>query len=104
MRELENVLEQASAFCDDTQIGADRIPLRPAAEETRNTLARRLAGLTLEELERIAIDQTLETCRGNKARSARMLGISEKTIYNKLLKFSLKSKPNSLTRTENMAL
>ncbi|MCE5231208.1 sigma-54 dependent transcriptional regulator [bacterium] len=104
MRELENVLEQASAFCDEAQIGAERIPLRHAAEEIRTTSARPLAGLTLEELERIAIDQTLETCRGNKARSARMLGISEKTIYNKLLKFSSKPKPDAQARNANLSL
>lgn len=92
MRELENVLEQAAAFCDDGQIGAEQLPLRQSVGGINTTSARPLAGLTIEELGRLAIDQTLETCGGNKARTARMLGISEKTIYNKLVKFGLKPK------------
>ena len=43
-----------------------------------------LAGKTLDEIERIALEQTLLACRGNKAKSARMLGISEKSVYNKI--------------------
>jgi DNA-binding NtrC family response regulator len=50
---------------------------------------RALAGLTLDDIERIAIEQTLLACRGNKAKSARMLGISEKSIYNKIKRLSV---------------
>ena len=39
---------------------------------------------TLAEVEKEAIIQTLRTCRGNKAKAARSLGISEKSIYNKM--------------------
>ncbi|MFN7733682.1 MAG: sigma-54-dependent transcriptional regulator [Pirellula sp.] len=48
-----------------------------------------LAGMTLDDIERIAIEQTLLACRGNKAKSARMLGISEKSIYNKIKRLSV---------------
>lgn len=50
-----------------------------------------LVGKTLEQIERDAILQTLEYQRGNKAKTARVLGISEKSIYNKMrrLKISL---------------
>lgn len=91
MRELENILEQASAFCEDAQIDVEQIPLRQTAGGINTTSIRPLAGLTLEELERLTIHQTLETCGGNRARTARMLGISEKTIYNKMAKFGLKT-------------
>jgi len=43
-----------------------------------------LAGLTLEQLERRALVETLRACGGNKAATARSLGVSEKTVYNKL--------------------
>ncbi|MFO0904059.1 MAG: sigma-54 dependent transcriptional regulator [Pirellulales bacterium] len=48
-----------------------------------------LAGRTLDELERQAILDTLAACRGNKAEAARRLGISEKSIYNKMKRFEI---------------
>jgi len=40
--------------------------------------------MSLREVERLAILATLEACDDNQAKAARMLKISEKTIYNKL--------------------
>lgn len=48
-----------------------------------------LAGMTLDEIERLAIIQTLVACNGNKAKSARQLGISEKSIYNKMRRLKI---------------
>jgi DNA-binding NtrC family response regulator len=59
--------------------------LTPAASAPATSLA----GMTLDELERQAILDTLNACGGNKAETARRLGISEKSIYNKLKRFSL---------------
>lgn len=41
-------------------------------------------GKTIEEVERALIYQTLESVDGNKTLAARMLGISTKTLYNRL--------------------
>lgn len=49
-----------------------------------------LGGKTLAEVEKEAILQTLEVCGGNKAETARTLGIAEKSIYNKLKKHGIK--------------
>lgn len=45
------------------------------------------AGMRLEELERLAIFQALEQAKGNKTDTAEQLGISVKTLYNKLSKY-----------------
>jgi len=45
--------------------------------------------MTLEEIEIQAINETLDACAGNKAKSARMLGISEKSIYNKMKRLKI---------------
>ncbi|MDG2855720.1 helix-turn-helix domain-containing protein, partial [Vibrio parahaemolyticus] len=45
------------------------------------------AGVSLEELEKAAILNTLEENQGNKTESAQELGISVKTLYNKLEKY-----------------
>lgn len=50
-----------------------------------------MVGMSLAEIERHALLQTLAACNGNKARAARMLGVSEKTIYNKLKQYRRRS-------------
>jgi transposase len=50
-----------------------------------------LAGWTLEELRNKAVEDTFEACGRNKSRTARMLGITEKTVYNYLRR--LRGKP-----------
>ena len=40
-------------------------------------------GLSMSEAEQLIINKTLEACRGNKAAAARILKISDKSIYNK---------------------
>ncbi len=49
-----------------------------------------LACKTLAEVEKQAIIATLHACRGNKAQTARVLGISEKSIYNKMRRHGLR--------------
>ncbi len=56
-----------------------------------------LAGKSLDAIEREAIQQTLAVCNGNKAKSARMLGISEKSIYNKMRRLNVEWPPTSGT-------
>jgi DNA-binding NtrC family response regulator len=87
IRELENVLERASAFCEGTVITAGDLGIdgtsspSPSGEPAKTDS---LAGQTLNEIEQRAILETLEACSGNKALAARQLGISEKSIYNKM--------------------
>jgi DNA-binding NtrC family response regulator len=90
IRELENVLERATAFCDSDQISARDLPsLGQTSTPSDAGSARSLASLTLVEVEKMAIEQTLEACGGNKAQSARVLGITEKSIYNKMKRLGL---------------
>jgi DNA-binding NtrC family response regulator len=57
---------------------------KPATQATYS-----LVGKTLEEIEREAIIQTLASVGGNKAKTARTLGISEKSIYNKMRRLNI---------------
>ncbi|MEE8583239.1 MAG: sigma-54 dependent transcriptional regulator [Acidobacteriota bacterium] len=85
VRELENVLERVTAFINTSRITPDDLPAELSGCEAcpGGTSARGLAGLPLAEVEKLAIIQTLELCKGNKSEAARRLGISEKSIYNK---------------------
>jgi DNA-binding NtrC family response regulator len=40
--------------------------------------------MSLSEVERVVIKETLKSCAGNKTRTAAVLGISLKTLYNRL--------------------
>ena len=87
IRELQNVLERAAAFCATDVIRVEDLDLFddtcPVTTESRPFA---LAGRTLAEIEKDAIEETLLSTGGNRALAARMLGVSEKTIYNKLRK------------------
>ncbi len=50
-----------------------------------------LSGMTLPQIERAAILETLLACEGNRCKTARKLGVSEKTIYNKIKVYKLKA-------------
>ncbi|MEZ4332537.1 MAG: sigma-54 dependent transcriptional regulator [Myxococcota bacterium] len=86
VRELKNVMERAAILADDV-IGADTLPepdpRRTVASDGGTTVQVRV-GSTIEEAERRLILATVEELDGDKRRAARVLGISLKTLYNRL--------------------
>ena len=89
VRQLENVLERVTAFADGSEISPSDLPAELGEGASGAPGAESLAGVPLLEIERVAVTQTLELCKGNKAEAARRLGVSEKTIYNKLKRHGL---------------
>ncbi len=90
VRELENVLERATAFCEGDRVGvADLPPELHQADHAPPRATASLGGMKLEEIEKIALVQTLDLCQGNKSKAARYLGISEKSVYNKMKRLGL---------------
>ena len=89
VRQLENLVERASAFCENSIIQPEDLVGSIDSQESENYSTSGLAGKSLEEIEKLAINQTLNMCGGNKAETARTLGITEKTIYNKMKRFNL---------------
>lgn len=85
VRELENVLERAVVYADRSTIDLETLGLRSRTPIKSSKLS--LIGLTLAEIERLAIEQTLESVNGRRAEAARLLGVSERTIYNRLREF-----------------
>jgi DNA-binding NtrC family response regulator len=99
IRELANVIEHALVLCDGLPLTVEHLParlgaLRPRPAALSAPAASALASqavaamppkaVSLRELEMQAILQGLERNNGNKARTAEELGISLKTLYNKL--------------------
>lgn len=91
VRQLENLMERASAFCENNELTAEDLIGGIDTPQNDQPSITNLGGQTLAEIEKLAIQQTLELCEGNKAESARSLGISEKSIYNKMKRLGLMS-------------
>jgi two-component system NtrC family response regulator len=87
VRELENVLESATALsAESPQTITDR-ELKPLLGDSASPPADRPlpeSTLSIDALERAAIQQALRVCQGNRTRAASMLGISRDTLYRKL--------------------
>jgi DNA-binding NtrC family response regulator len=89
VRELKNTLACAVAFLDGHVLEPRHLTL-PAPSDAQPTLEHLpLAGVKLEAIECVAIQQTLHQTRGNKARAAQLLGIAPSTLYEKLKKYQL---------------
>jgi transcriptional regulator with PAS, ATPase and Fis domain len=96
VRELRNVIERATIVAQGRVIDVQDLPPlsgfsapHPPAASASADLA---PGTTVDEAERRLIEITLEHTGGNKTRAAEMLGISLKTLHNKLNRMNLRQK------------
>jgi len=87
VRELENLLERASAFSDSNELGAGDFTLSGNSEQPSSSSS--LAGRSFDQLERQALIDTLKHCDGSRNQAAEMLGVSLKSVYNKIKKYEL---------------
>jgi two-component system, NtrC family, response regulator AtoC len=88
VRELKNYVQRAFILADG-EIGVDLAPAAVASPETAPILTVRV-GSTLDEVSRRLIEATLAEC-GSKRKAADMLGISLKTLYNRLAVYKAES-------------
>ncbi len=101
VRELENTLHRAVLLANGDEIDVDAIRLPdgsridqsvavsssdPAsrAAQVAETVSRSLVGMTVADMERDLILNTLDHCLGNRTHAANILGISIRTLRNKL--------------------
>jgi two-component system NtrC family response regulator len=85
VRELANVIEHAAILCDEGPISEEHLPQRFNARRLRTPQVHAFSGpLVLRDIEMQAIQQALDRHAGNKPKAAEELGISLKTLYNKL--------------------
>src|SRR5215813_268113 len=96
VRELRNTLERAVIVCEGAVIetkhlppGFDQLTVRPAMDDADSI--RVGVGTTVGEAERLLIIKTLESTNNNKTRAAEILGISLKTLHNKLKEYGSSS-------------
>src|SRR5688500_11591644 len=105
VRELENAIERAVIIASGPQIKLETMPdtiskiavqerdqikvgRAKAASEGRTTTSQITVPSSMEEIERQAIEATLEYTEGDKSHAARALGIGRKTLYRKLEQYN----------------
>jgi DNA-binding NtrC family response regulator len=92
VRELRNTLERAAIVCDGAIVEIKHLPpgfgqvIHRAPVQEANAV-RLGVGTTVDEAERLLILKTLEATNNNKTRAAEILGISLKTLHNKLKEY-----------------
>jgi DNA-binding NtrC family response regulator len=85
VRELANAIERAVALCDhDTLLPEDFNFLAPAGDVHALLPDGTRGPMPLEELEQVYVRRVLEAQAGNKAETARLLGINRRTLYRML--------------------
>ena len=84
VRELANVIEHATILCDQLPITPQHLPGRFTLDRPASTTPKKHAHLTMREIEIEAIYASIERHGGSKPKAADELGISLKTLYNKL--------------------
>ena len=100
VRELRNVLERAIILAGEGQITTRHLPrslggtptAREALQSEDTTSVRLPVGITVGEAEKALIQLTLQHTKNNKTRAAEILGISLKTLFNKLKEYGAAEK------------
>jgi DNA-binding NtrC family response regulator len=92
VRELANVIEHATILCDEPPITPECLPQRFDSRKAAASKVRITGPITLRDLEMQAIYDALDRHNGNKPEAAEELGISLKTLYNKLNQTVLQEK------------
>jgi transcriptional regulator with PAS, ATPase and Fis domain len=92
VRELRNTLERAIIVCEGTIVESRHLPpgfgsVAPRVPVQEANAVRLGVGTTVDEAERLLILKTLEATHNNKTRAADILGISLKTLHNKLKEY-----------------
>ena len=102
VRELENTIHRAVLLATGDEIGADGIltpdgsrldqaknpPAVAHATQAAEAVTRALVGRTVADVERDLIIETLKHCLGNRTHAANILGISIRTLRNKLNEYA----------------
>ena len=83
IRQLQNCMESACVMCSGTKITLEDLPPSISEYQGEGSISVPF-GITIEEADKIIIQQNLAANKGNKSRTAEILGIERKTLNRKL--------------------
>ena len=97
VRELENVMERAVLVCGEGSIseenlfleGEERSQVIESSQGVEPSVSAVAAGQTLRDMEKNLIFETLKEVKGNKTKASKLLGISVRTMRNKLNEYKI---------------
>lgn len=89
VRELKNVIQRAVITCAGDILERTVLPPRISKYQNEDVKMVIRVGMTIEEVEKEIIARTLEHTNQNKTRTSEMLGISRRSLYNKMRKFKM---------------
>jgi two-component system response regulator HydG len=91
IRQLRNCIRTMVVMCDGDQLDVQDVP--PEIAQSRQLIAgsgpAALGAVSLDELEKKAIEETLAKTKGNREKTAKILGIGERTLYRKIKEYNL---------------
>jgi DNA-binding NtrC family response regulator len=101
VRELKNLVHRAFILSDkELDVTTVALPPRPAAAITNGDCIMLPLGSKLADAEQQLICATLGHCGGNKTRAAELLGVSLKTLYNRLNDYDSRPADGALARAK----
>ena len=89
VRELENAIERAILVCDGHVIHAHHLPPTLQTAEASDTMVHMNLGDAVAAYEKDLIQDALKSTRGNRAKTARLLGSTERIIGYKVRKYGI---------------
>jgi len=89
VRELENIVERTVIMCRGETISSNDLPSFIGALQRDENGLEMPGATSLREVERVAILRTLRQTGGNRTRAAKILGITRKTLQNKIKEYGI---------------
>jgi len=90
VRELKNVIQRAVLVCTDAVLAPEHLPPRLLPDQAERPSVAFEIGTPLADIEREMISLVLAFTNNNRKRAAEVLGISRRTLYNKLARYDLR--------------
>ena len=89
VRELRNVIKTMVVLAESEMLDIMDLPVEIHSVAGGQDEISNLAGVNLTELEKTAIQRTLDMVNGNRELASKMLGIGERTLYRKIKEYGL---------------
>ncbi|HXX21532.1 MAG TPA: sigma-54 dependent transcriptional regulator [Terriglobia bacterium] len=92
VRELENFVRRILVLSSNSVVGVEVLGEKEIGDKITTTAGFPAQGVTLRDMERQLLERTLEATGGNRTRAAEILGVSLRTVRNKIREFGLPPK------------
>jgi len=103
VRELQNAIERAVLLAKGNRIEPEDLPFGSQSQEATADSFFAPPNMTLEEIEKLVIEQTLKRTQGNKQAAAQILGIYRPRLYSKIRKYKIQVPRESRKRAKKGA-